>query len=134
MKKLDNKGWGLVVFLVFIFIFFFAILLISFLASKNGIGPRDTGNNYNEIKTNDYEDYETQVKRSAINYQEERYPNIDEGDVFYVNISKLNLSSEIRNSCTGYVKLGKINGNHIYEPYLSCGTYTTSGYTPILDD
>ena len=134
MKKLDNKGWGLVVFLIFIFIFFFTILLISFLANKNGIGPQDTNNNYNNIDTKDYTQFETKVKISAMKYQEMNYPNIENGDIFYINISKLELSDEIKNSCTGYVKLGKVNGNYIYEPYLSCDNYTTSGYTRALDN
>jgi hypothetical protein len=37
MRKLDNKGWGLSVLLLFLIIFFIAIIFISAAASNMGI-------------------------------------------------------------------------------------------------
>ena len=37
MRKLNNKGWGLGVLLVFLVIFFIAIIIISVSASNMGI-------------------------------------------------------------------------------------------------
>lgn len=134
MKKINNKGWGLTVFLVFIFIFFFTILLVAYLANKNGIGPQDTNNNYNNLNTVNYKEYENIVREKAIIYQEVHYPEISEGDSFYVNIRKLEIDSKIKNSCTGYVKLGKSLLNYTYEPYLNCGSYVTNGYDADFDN
>ncbi len=134
MKKLNNKGWGLTVFLIFIFIFFFTILLIAYLANKNGIGPQDSTNNYNDINSINYKEYEREVREKAVIYQESYYPEISEGDNFYVNINKLDIDSKIKISCTGYVKLGRSMFSYTYEPYLNCGKYVTSGYNSNFDN
>ncbi len=129
MLKLDNKGWGLGVFLVFIGVFFVAIILITYVANKNGMG---SGNNYyfedNNTLLKSYKEYELIVKERAIVYQEQNYPYIDDGDIFYININKLDVSDKIKSDCDGYAKIGKENGIYIYEPYLMCGNYKTSGY------
>lgn len=135
MTKLNNKGWGLGIFLVFIAVFFLAIIMITYIANKNGMGARPidkTTNDNSIIKT--YKEYEILVKEKAIEYQETNYPNIAEGDSFYVNVKKLGVNSKITNKCSGYVKLGKENNIYIYEPYLKCGGYKTNGYISDLDN
>ena len=42
LRRLNNKGWGLSTFLGFIVVFFFMILLITYIANKNGIGSSGT--------------------------------------------------------------------------------------------
>ena len=126
--KLNNEGWGLSVLLAFIGVFFVAILLVSYISNKYGLGPNDTTNPINNSLLETYKGYETEVKSAAIRYQEEHYSNIQNDDSFYVNITKLDISNKILNSCTGYAKFGRSNNIYYYEPYLSCGNYKTSGY------
>ena len=129
MLGLNNKGWGLGVFLVFIGVFFVAIILVTYVANKNGMG---SGTNYyfenNNTLLKKYKEYETIIKERAIVYQEQNYSFIDDGDIFYVNINKLDVSDTIKSDCDGYAKIGKENGIYIYEPYLKCGNYTSNGY------
>ena len=89
MKKLNQEGWGLSTFLSFIAIIFIAILLVAHLSNKYGMGPTETDNSSkgNEFLEK-YQNYETIVKESSVKYQESHYPNIDNGDTFYVNINK----------------------------------------------
>lgn len=132
--KLNNKGWGLSVLLAFIGVFFVAIILISYLSNKYGYGPTNTSStNPTNTLVEKYRGYETEVKEAAVKYQEEHYPNIDNGDQFYINISKLNIGSYIKSSCTGYVKYGKTNDLFYYDPYLKCGDYETNGYISDFD-
>ena len=134
MKKLDYKGSGLGMFLTIIGVFFIAIILITYVANKNGMGSHS----YKEEPIEnphlkEYKQYEVVVKESAVKYQEQNYPYINEGDTFYINISKLNIEEKITKNCSGYVEFGKQNGSYIYNPYLKCGTYKTNGYINDLD-
>ena len=96
MKKLNQEGWGLSTFLSFIAIIFIAILLVAHLSNKYGMGPTGTDNSSkgNEFLEK-YQNYETIVKESSVKYQESHYPNIDNGDTFYVNINKLSVEEKI---------------------------------------
>ena len=38
MKKIDNKGWGLSTFIAFLVLFFFVIILVAYVADKEGMG------------------------------------------------------------------------------------------------
>lgn len=134
MKRLNNKGWGLSVFLIYIAVFFIAIIIITYIANRNGLGADVGANTIIEnpfLKT--YKQYEITVKESAMVYQERNYPNIKNGDSFYVNIDKLNLSNDITTRCSGYVELGKKDDIYIYNPYIKCGTYKTAGYISDFD-
>ena len=131
--KLNNEGWGLSVLLAFIGVFFVAILLVSYISNKYGLGPTDTTAPVNNSLLETNKGYETEVKSAAIRYQEQHYPNIQNNDSFYVNIKNLDISGKIVDSCTGYAKYGRSNDIYFYEPYLSCGNYKTSGYISGLD-
>lgn len=134
MKKLDNRGWGLSLFLTFIGVFFVAIILVAHLSTKYGIGPTntDTSSKNNSI-IQEYKEYEMLVKEASVKYQEHHYPIIDNGDSFYVNIDKLDIDKDILNKCSGYVEFGMNNDIYYYSPYLHCGNYKTSGYISSLD-
>lgn len=134
MKKLNQEGWGLSTFLSFIAIIFIAILLVAHLSNKYGMGPTGTDNSSkgNEFLEK-YQNYETIVKESSVKYQESHYPNIDNGDTFYVNINKLSIEEKILEECTGYVEFGIKDEIYYYSPYLKCGTYKTKGYIKNLD-
>ena len=121
--------------MAFIFVFFVAILLITYVANKNGMGSNSNyifENNNSLIIT--YKEYEAIVKERAISYQEQNYPFIADGDTFYININRFDLPEKIKNSCDGYAKIGKENEVFIYEPYLKCGSYITSGYVDGLSE
>ena len=120
MKKLNQEGWGLSTFLSFIAIIFIAILLVAHLSNKYGMGPTGTDNS---SKGNEFLE----------KYQESHYPNIDNGDTFYVNINKLSVEEKILEECTGYVEFGIRDEIYYYSPYLKCGTYKTKGYIKNLD-
>lgn len=38
MKKLNNKGWGMITFLILISLLFCALLLVAYLANQYGVG------------------------------------------------------------------------------------------------
>ena len=129
MKSLNNKGWGLGSFIIFICIFMFSILLVAVLANKNGIGP----DSENIMKTDNelieqYHNYEQLVKEASIRYQEENYPYISDGDSFNVNINRLDIPNEIQKKCSGYAIVEKKEEVYIYSPYIKCGNYSTEGY------
>lgn len=134
MKNLNNEGWGLGIFLVFIGVFFIALILITVIANKNGMDAESRPEYPKNEELINYKQYEIIVKEEGIKYQEQNYPRIADGDSFYINIKKLDLDSEIIRKCTGYIKLGKNNNIYIYEPYLKCGSYKTDGYINSLDN
>lgn len=133
MKRLNNNGWGLGIFITFICVFFIAIIMIIYVSNKYNIGIENV-NKYDdkgivEDSNKDlYESYEKEVKEAAIMYQEKNYPNISNGEMFYTNILNLNISSKIYDSCTGYVEFSKKNDIYYYIPFLDCGSYKSQGY------
>ena len=131
--KLNNKGWGLSIFLVFIVVFFIAIIIIAHISKQYGYGPVEEPHITNTLLQR-YKSYETEVKESAIRYQEYNYPTMQNGDGFIVNIKNLDIKSEITYTCTGYVKYGITSDIYYYEPYLHCGNYKTAGYSSTLDN
>lgn len=148
MKKLNNKGWGLGVFITFLGLFFLAILVVVVLSSSFKFGEDSNPNivvvppsennsdNNSDITHNDgekYANYEAEIKIAAEAYKNEKYPSIENGDVFYVNINKLTLSKNVTNDCSGYAKIGKVHENDYYEAYIRCSLYTTPGYEESLE-
>ena len=135
MKKLDNRSWGLGIFIIYICIFFVAILLVSHIANKNNLGAdSDIQMTTDDKVLQQYKEYESEVKTIAMQYQKENYPDIKSGDSFSVNINKLDISDRILHRCTGYVIFSNDKGDYISTPYLKCGSYRTSGYSSNLDN
>jgi len=127
MIKLNNKGWGLTTFLVYLFIFLFAIILVAILVNKNGIGPDSESILMPEDELIEkYHGYERIVRDSAITYQEENYPYLSNGDRYVVDIERLDIPSEITKKCSGNVVIEKNNDVYSYKPYLNCGSYQTN--------
>lgn len=135
MKNIDNKGWGLAIFVAYIGIFFGAILLVSYIADKNNLGA-DGNIQMTSDKTliQQYKEYEREVKSIAESYQKEKYPEIKNEDSIYININKLDIRDTILHRCTGYVIISNKNGIYSTEPYIKCGSYRTSGYSSNLDN
>lgn len=135
MKKLDNRGWGLGIFVIYVCIFFMAIVLVSYIADKNNLGADGDI----QMTTDDkillqYKEYESEVKNVALKYQKENYPDMNRGDSFSVNINKLEISDRILHRCSGYVIFSNKEGIYSANPYLKCGSYRTSGYSSNLDN
>ena len=45
MKKLDNRGWGMLIFLIIIFLLFCTLLLIAYLVNQYGALPSSSRSN-----------------------------------------------------------------------------------------
>ena len=129
MYKLNNRGWGLGVFLVYMFVFILAIFIITVLINKNGLGSNSENiMTTEEERTLEYEKYEQIVRDSAIDYREENYPYISDEEEFKINITLLDIPNEITRKCEGYVIIEKNSEGYNYSPYLKCGSYNTPGY------
>jgi len=134
MKKINNQGWGLAIFIVYMSIFFIAIVLVSYIANKNNLGADSTiQTGIDEYTLRQYKSYENEVKNVAIAYQKKNYSNMNDGDSIYVNINKINVSSNILDRCSGYVKIANDRGIYSATPYLRCGSYRSSGYLSNYD-
>lgn len=134
MFKLNNKGWGIGIMFLFIGIFFFAILIIAVISTKYGLTDKTKSNIHNNNQTiiettNDkYLEYEQIIGRSAADYVNRNYSEVNNQDIMYININQLNIDQEIKQNCNGYVKVGKSNGTNYYNPYIKCNNYQTDGY------
>ena len=145
MKKLNQEGWGLSVFLGFIIIFFIAIILIAIGSAKVGISggkgefgqPIHTpsGSNYTESEIEQAKSYEERVKSATSKYLLERFQNQIDGKEMVITSSTLNDSSYLDffsvagNICNGYSVVRKMDQNLEITPYIECGgVYITEGY------
>lgn len=135
MKKLNNRGWGLGIFIIYVGIFFIAIVLVSYIANKNNLGAdSDIYMTTDDKVLQQYIEYESEIKTIAIKYQQENYNDIKNGDSVRLNINKLNINENILHRCTGYVIFSNTNGIYLVDPYIKCGSYRTSGYSSSLDN
>lgn len=145
MKKLNQEGWGLSVFLAFIIVFFIAIILIAIGSAKVGISggegsssqPTNTpsGSTYTENEINQAKSYEERVKSSTSKYLLEKLQNQIDGEEMIIPTSTLNDNfyldpfSVAGNICNGYSVVRKTDQGLEITPYVECGgVYTTEGY------
>lgn len=129
MFKLNNRGWGLGMFLAFIGIFFLAIVMIIVVSRQYDLGLVE--NVDNSVTPNDkvkYVNYEKAVKEASAVYSSKILTNIQNGDIFYVDINNLDVSDTIKSTCDGYSKIVKKDGTILHYAYIKCGNYSTSGY------
>lgn len=151
MKKLDQRGWGLSVFLAFIVVFFIAIVLISIGAQKVGLDPYSNVSNpttsvdpnvkhYTDSEISEAVGFESSVRDSAARYFMEVYGGQWSEDRSILTVSKLIEKSYLQpfsvagNSCGGYVKVQSSNGELSYIPYIQCGeVYMTEGFDYSLE-
>lgn len=131
MKKINDKGWGLAVMLVFMGIFFLAILIISILSTKYGLlnEEKQDANSTNQLITTNkkYLDYEYIIKEETPQYVNKIYGEINDEKIRYVNINDLDIDNVIKEECRGYVEVYK-NNTMYYETYIKCSNYETEGY------
>lgn len=158
MKKLNNRGWGLGMMLIFIAVFVLALIIIIIQANNLGIAgnmqyekisptmtptlvPKPEVTNTPTIPSNEsYEELERTVKNAAFSYQQQYYVSLQSGDSIYVSVRKLiekNLLSVLvdknGNVCSGYVQL--VGGSNTSPSvYLKCDGYITPGYESYLDN
>lgn len=150
MKELNQKGWGLSVFLAFIVVFFIAIILISIGAEKVGISgglgtsnlPTNTptGSNYTEEEIEKAKSYETELQSKTSTYLLEHYKNQIDGEVLVIPASELidnNYLTKLSiagNSCSGYSVVQLKNTSLEITSYVQCGSvYTSEGYNSSFD-
>lgn len=122
MKKLDNHGWGFIMFLSFLFIFMIALLMVVYVVNELELGfssdrPKDV--TYSQYEN--YKSYEKKIKSAALVYAKTN------GYVDYINIGVLKIDNKIKSACDGYALLDS-SGNS-YTAYIKCGNYESSGYS-----
>lgn len=131
MNKLNNKGWGLAVMLAFIGVFFLAILIIAILSSKYGLLTNDKNeiNSENSLITTNrkYIEYEQTIELSAVDYIQKHDNNIKNNDI--IDINNLEIESEVKQECEGYIKVSKVKNDTSSKAYINCSNYQTEGYT-----
>lgn len=121
MKKLDNKGWGFTMFIVFLCILLLAILMVVYVVNnfETGLSSKRGDNlTYSQYET--YRRYEKVVSKEASNYAKNTV-------LEYINIQDLELSDIIKSECIGYAILN--DDSDTYTSYLRCGNYETSGFS-----
>ena len=146
--RLNNKGWGLGTFILYLGVFGLFIGIVTTLALTNAdkIKPNRNTNvankNTNEENTNvemNYEEIETNLKNAAYQYQQEYLPSLNNGDIKYVTASKLEDLKFLDNLtngdilCTGYAKITYENNKSGIMSFINCGDYITEGYNEELD-
>lgn len=153
MKKLNNQGWGLGVFLAFVVIFIFCIFIASINAYKVGLGkeppsvqfgddvnkpspsPSDNGTS-NVSGKEKYKDLIKNVNLAADKYRVDYYSSLLNGDSVFVPIKTLKENNYLQDTknCSGYVKIINQNGSFQYKTYLKCPDYESDGYISDLDE
>ena len=146
--KLNNRGWGLFVFLAFVLVFVLFLLIAGVNAYKLGLSKDNPtiqfGNNNsntnedngeNNISNREkYRNLEEKIIESATNY---RKANLLDEDNVYVSFKTLIKNNYLSNSgdCSGYVKIHHTSGSdYRYTVYFKCPDYVSSGYLNDLDN
>lgn len=137
--KLNNRGWGLGVFLGFVAILLFCLVVVGVNAYKLGV---KTENNFQfdssviDNNSNTKSDLESKVLNAAMNYKRNEYGNMSSGQTVIVKISRLVDENYLSSSddCSGYVEIKNKNGDVSYKTYLKCPNYVTEGYNSENDN
>ena len=139
--KLNNRGWGLGVFLGFVAILLFCLVVVGVNAYKLGV-KTESGfqfdssvvdkNSSNNIK----DDIESKVLNAAMNYKRNEYGNMSSGQTVIVKVSRLVAENYLSSSenCSGYVEIRNRNGDISYNAYLKCPDFVSEGYNSENDD
>lgn len=145
MKKLNDKGWGLSKFIMFLVIFLIAIMIITITVK----------NNYNVIKVNSNNDEVQTIEETNTHNQIEKaldlattkyvtggnlYIKIEESKIVTIKtlLSKglvTTITDSENNKCTGYTKVTRTTTKYLYKSYIKCSdSYETSGYIAENDE
>lgn len=137
--RLNNRGWGLGVFLGFVCFLLFFIIIVGVNSYKLGISKDNnlqfdssiTDNNSNSNN----KDLENKVLNAAMNYKRDKYSDMSSGQVVIVKISNLVELNYLSNSdnCSGYVEIKNKDNDISYAVYLKCPNYVTEGYNSDLE-
>lgn len=154
MIKLNNRGWGLRVFILGLGIFAIALLIVVMLVHNKVqfLEPKhkwneDLYNEYNKTPEKENESYSTlenKVVAAARKYANDKY-NVDFEDNTTITVTVKKLQKEklldsvkdLKNTnkkCSGYVTFYKKSNNFYFSPYINCKNYKTKGYEERLDD
>ena len=122
MRKLNNNGWGFVMFLFFLGVLGVALFMVVYMVNEfeSGFSSNERQNvTYSQYQR--YVRYEREVANAAANYAK-----VSDISSNYINISELEIDNDIRSECVGYVFFDEKTMTYI--PYLKCGNYQTEGY------
>lgn len=156
MKKLNNHGWGLGMFITFIAVFCIAIILITIGAIKLGISshedtsklpitevkpePSDDDKKIKDDSSILFENYVSQIKDAVKNYIDVNQILINENDSLTITVKTLILDNQISryqingNTCSGYAVVSN-SGEYSYNAYVNCGnSFISNGYDQNLDE
>lgn len=137
--KLDNKGWGMALFIFFIALFVVALAVSVILLKDNfeGYWP-ETENSNTKPSLGSYTKIEDSMVVSAKKYVADNHQSLVVGDKFRITLYQMQQKKligiiyDVKNSnleCDGYVQFSKTETTEKYEPYLKCGSnYKTDGY------
>ena len=152
MYMRGSGGFGLIHLFIFLAVFIFFLLTVSFLVHSVGLDDKNSpivnsevaGRNAENADSSsssieidyDYKSIEKQLKKAASLYQKDLYPDFnDKNDVMYVTSEKLIALDYLTNltdgrvSCSGYAKFTYDNVVKV-TPYIICGdSYETKGYS-----
>lgn len=140
MKRLDNKGWGLNEFLMFILAFFICLVIVIILCNQL-MNKENTMPIVDPIISGDKTDIGDYIElEDRITEQAKLYNNSETEDTVIIKLNNLVKNGYIKKvvdpknnkECSGYVVY---NGqNKEYKTYLSCpGNYQTSDYNKDLE-
>lgn len=138
--KLNNRGWGLGVFLGFLAMFIFCIMVAGINSYRLGLSLENNNIYFDETVENNNESnkksLESRIISASMNYKRNNYSNMSNGQTVIVKISKLKDNNYISSSdgCSGYVEIKNNNGDENYNVYLKCDNYITEGYNSEFDD
>jgi len=121
MKKLNNHGWGFVMFIFFLGILAIALLMVVSMVNDFGAGfSSSRGKNVTYGQYQRYKRYEREVASAAYSYSA-THGNSDD-----INISLLNIDNDIKSECSGYASYDESSNGYV--AYLRCGNYKSEGY------
>lgn len=131
--KLNNRGWGLRLMILFVLILMFALVVVATLVNTKFSNL--VGNKF------DYSSLENKVVVAAQKEQTSSNRYIEEGRQNIITVKKLQeleyLSdlSDNTNTCSGYAIISKKSGKLVYNAYIKCGSnYKTTDYNKNLDN
>jgi len=132
MFNFNESGMALNSFLIYLVILIVSVIITALLVpSLRFESSSALSNNLSDVIG--YKEYESSTLKVAKTYiNDDNYDFLDNREII-VNIRQLPVNSEIRNNCSGYVRVTKVGRNRVYQVFLHCGSYMTIGYDEKLD-